>query len=219
MKKCKNGHTYDETLYDSCPQCDIENSSETVAFTSNKRFKNRQIEDRYENQPARNNARQRDVYDTPAGIRGDRYRQSPDPYYYQSKGYLDEYFDDENMETVGVYEKLKGFDPVVGWLVCIEGASKGKDFIIRAERNFIGKDPSMDICISGDNTVSSRKHAIISFNPKENIFRVLPGEGHGIVYLNNKEVFNAEKLKMGDVIQVGQTHLMFVPFCDESFSW
>ncbi|MGM9937742.1 MAG: FHA domain-containing protein [Candidatus Ornithomonoglobus sp.] len=205
MKMCRNGHRYDETQYDSCPQCDIENDSKTTAFTSNKQFRS--------NMTPRQDFRSYNSSDN-------RYSNiSSDESMYSSEGYLDSYVDDSDMHTVGLYKKIKGFDPVVGWLVCIEGASKGKDFIIKAERNFIGHDPSMDICIAGDNTISAKKHAIISFNPKENVFRVGPGDGHGIVYLNNNEVFTAEKLKRNDVIQIGQTSLMFIPFCDENFAW
>lgn len=204
MKRCKNGHKYDETQYDSCPECNIENDSKTSAFTSNKGFKSN-----FGSQPPFIDYNSSD----------NRYYESSDTGLYSSEGYLDSYVNDEGMHTVGLYKKIKGFDPVVGWLVCVEGASRGKDFIIKAERNFIGHDPSMDIRIDGDNTISAKKHAIISFNPKENIFRVIPGDGHGIVYLNNKEVFTAEKLKKGDIIQVGQTHLVFVPLCDETFSW
>lgn len=122
-------------------------------------------------------------------------------------------------ETIGLYTKVKGFNPVVGWLVCIDGIHRGKDFIIRPERNFIGRDPGMDICITGDNTISANRHAIISYNPKESVFRIIPGDGRGIVYLNNREVFNAEPLKRGDVIQIGQTNMIFIPLCGEEFTW
>lgn len=202
MKICKNGHRYDEMQYDRCPQCEIENESRTMAFTSNGNAGN------YTN----NN---RNVYGASRGGYYDSYGNTM----YESRTYLDDLDDDQGMHTVGVYEKVKGFDPVVGWLVCVEGASKGKDFRIHAERNFIGRGSSSDICILGDNTISERMHAVISFNPKENIFRINPGEARGIIYLNDNEVFNAEVLKKGDVIQIGQTHLMFIPLCDDSFSW
>ena len=71
----------------------------------------------------------------------------------------------------------------------------------------------------GDNSISANKHAIISYNPKELAFRLYPGESHGIVYVNNKEVYTAEELKHGDTIQIGQTTLLFVPLCNEKFSW
>ena len=41
-------------------------------------------------------------------------------------------------ETIGVMQRELGIDPVVGWLVCVEGADRGRDYRIRSERNTIG---------------------------------------------------------------------------------
>lgn len=203
MIKCKNGHTYDEKKYSHCPKCDDNYGSETIALKSNKRFLKSNTDfqsSTSESFYTKNNSDWND---------------SPD---FSSVGYLDQYVEEDD-KTIGVYQKAKGFNPVVGWLVCIEGASKGKDYIIRAERNFIGNNQSNDICITGDNTISAKKHAIISYNYKETTFRIMPGDGHGIIYLNNNEVFEAEKLKRGDIIQIGQTSLIFIPLCGEDFNW
>ncbi len=121
--------------------------------------------------------------------------------------------------TVGVFRKKIGIDPVVGWLVCTQGGDKGRDFRIRSERNAIGRAPNMDICISGDNTISREKHAYISYNPRRNSFLLTPGESRGIVYLNDEEVAAPMPLKPFDVIELGQTQLLFVPFCGEQFRW
>ena len=121
--------------------------------------------------------------------------------------------------TVGVFRKNTGIDPVVGWLVCIHGADRGRDFRIRSERNAIGRAPNMDICISGDDTISREKHAYISYNPRRNSFLLTPGESRGIVYLNDEEVASPIALKPFDVIELGQTKLLFVPFCGEQFQW
>ena len=70
----------------------------------------------------------------------------------------------------------KGIDPVVGWIVCVEGQDKGRDYRIRTERNFIGRNDSNDIVIKGDDSISRERHAIISFNPRTNSFRLAPGD-------------------------------------------
>lgn len=121
--------------------------------------------------------------------------------------------------TVGVLRKTMGIDPVVGWLVCVEGADKGRDYRIRSERNTIGRGAGMDISIQGDETISRDKHAIISFNPRKNSFLLTPGESRGIVYLNGEEVANPMPLTAYDVIELGQTKLLFVPFCGSHFQW
>lgn len=122
-------------------------------------------------------------------------------------------------KTIGIMQKHKGIDPVVGWVVCIDGPSKGKDYRIKSERNFIGRDQKMDIALVEDNSVSRENHAIISYNPKNGAFRILPGESHGLVYLNEEEVFSPMEIKLNDVIEIGETKLMFVPFCGGGFSW
>lgn len=121
--------------------------------------------------------------------------------------------------TVGVVRKKMGIDPVVGWLVCIDGPEKGRDYRIRSERNFVGRDPKMDICIGGDDAISRDNHAVISFNPKKNTYLLMPGEGRGIIYLNEEEVAVPMELKAYDMMEIGQTRLLFVPFCGENFKW
>lgn len=122
-------------------------------------------------------------------------------------------------KTVGMYHKKMGIDPVVGWLVCVVGPDHGKDFRIHSERNFIGRSEKMDIAILGDETVSRDNHAIVSYNPKQNIFRIYPGESRGLAYLNDEEVITPMELKPFDVIELGQSKLVFVPFCSDKFVW
>lgn len=122
-------------------------------------------------------------------------------------------------DTVGIMMKDKGIDPVVGWLVCVEGPERGQDFRIRAEKNFIGRSPQMDISLAGDETVSRENHLSISFNPKKNSFKLLPGESRGIVYVNDEELVGPTDLKRGDLINLGKSQLLFVPFCGEFFTW
>jgi hypothetical protein len=112
-----------------------------------------------------------------------------------------------------------GFDPVVGWLVCIEGPDRGRDYRLRTAKNFIGRASSMDICISGDETVSRERHAVVAFEPEERRFWLLPGDAQGLVYLNGKVVYTPTELAGSDVVKVGQTRLMFVPFCGERHQW
>jgi pSer/pThr/pTyr-binding forkhead associated (FHA) protein len=122
-------------------------------------------------------------------------------------------------KTVGVFRKKLGIDPVVGWLVAIEGPEKGNDYRITSERNFIGRSEKMDISIPGDDTISRENHAIVSYNPKNNSFRLFLGESRGLVYLNDDEVITPVELNPYDQIEIGETKLKFVPFCGEQFRW
>lgn len=122
-------------------------------------------------------------------------------------------------KTVGIFRKKLGIDPVVGWLVVVKGTEKGRDYRIVSEKNFIGRAENMDICIAGDESISRENHAIISYNPKNHTFRLFQGDSRGLVYLNDEEVITPEPLKQFDLIELGQTRLMFIPLCGENFKW
>lgn len=110
-------------------------------------------------------------------------------------------------------------DPTVGWVVCSEGADRGRDFRIKAEKNFIGRSTAMDICIAGDPRVSRENHAIVAFEPRNAEFRLYPGDARGLVYLNGRVVDVPVVLQPFDIIEVGDSKLVFVPFCGERFRW
>ena len=122
-------------------------------------------------------------------------------------------------KTVGMMQSQMGFDPVVGWLACVAGPSRGKSYTIRGGVNAIGRSERMDIVITGDLKISSENHAKISYSDKHNRFNLLPGEGRNIVYLNDEEVFTPMPLKAYDLIDFGETKLLFVPLCGEKFTW
>ncbi len=121
--------------------------------------------------------------------------------------------------TVAMVRKNIGIDPVVGWLVCVAGPEKGRDYRVRSERNGIGRGSDMAICIQGDEAISRQNHAYISFNPRNGSFRIAPGDGRGMTYLNGEEVDVPMPLQAYDRIELGQTHLVFVPFCGKHFNW
>ena len=110
-------------------------------------------------------------------------------------------------------------DPVVGWLVCLSGNEKGRDYRIHADNNFIGRDRHMDICISGDETISRDKHAVIAYDNRDRVFYFAPGDGRSIVRLNGKAVLSTTEIKAYDKIELGKTELLFVPLCGEGFDW
>lgn len=110
-------------------------------------------------------------------------------------------------------------DPTVGWLVCIHGQDKGKDYKIKSEKNFIGRSEEMDIYIKGDRSISRRNHCIISYNPKQRNFMIIPGDGTGIVYVQNEAVYSPRSLESFDSIEIGESKFVFVPLCGEYFDW
>jgi hypothetical protein len=121
--------------------------------------------------------------------------------------------------TVGYFHKRLGIDPVVGWLVCVAGPDRGRDFRLHSEKNFIGRSEKMDVCIRGDNSISRENHAIVTFDPRSQSFKLQPGDGRALVYLNGQGVDLPVNLSPYDTIELGETRLQFVPFCGEQFRW
>ena len=77
----------------------------------------------------------------------------------------------------------------------------------------------MDVCIEGDNSISRKNHAIIAYNPKNREFVITPGEGTGIVYVQNNAVYAPLSLKSFDVIEMGTSKFVFVALCGDEFDW
>ncbi len=126
---------------------------------------------------------------------------------------------DDNEKTISFAKEKVGREPVVGWLVCVDGPHKGADFRLKTGKNFIGRASNMDAALTEDKSVSRDKHAIVLYEPKKHTFLVQPGESRELCYLNDEVVLAAQTLKRNDVIAVGDSKLMFFPCCDSVFNW
>lgn len=225
MKRCPKGHYYDSSKNTTCPYCGVQkisndsmetqgkyNTPNSQGNSAMKRCPNGHYYDttKFSSCPScwgkgeEVNVTQAKRVEKPAEKPIEKPVQKVEP---------------QEGVTVGIIKKNIGIDPVVGWLVCIDGKDKGRDYRIRSERNFIGRSDKMDICIVGDETISRENHAVISYSPKKNTFKVHPGEGRGIVYLNGEEVDIATDLKPYDLIEMGESQFLFIPFCGEYFVW
>lgn len=111
------------------------------------------------------------------------------------------------------------FNPVVGWLVCIKGASRGADFQIHSQYNYIGRAKHMDICIPTDPHISAEKAAVLAYDNNDKTFFFAPGSGHNLVRVNGSVVMTPVVLKAYDVLTIGETQLLFVPLCGDHFDW
>ncbi len=123
-------------------------------------------------------------------------------------------------KTVGMFINGQGVTAVCGWLVCIEGKKKGKDFRVHGERNFIGRARSNDICLDFDDKVSAFSNAILSYDNEQNIFFIQPGENQkNNTRLNGNLLLSPTKINSSDIIKLGDTELMFIAFCNDIFKW
>jgi hypothetical protein len=112
-------------------------------------------------------------------------------------------------------------DPVVGWIVVIQGYGKGKSLQLGYGMNSIGRGQNARICLDfGDEAISrSAPHAIITYDPRGRKFYLQHGDGKNLTYLNNEPVLVPTQLTGGEQISLGQTILRFVPLCGEDFDW
>ena len=109
-------------------------------------------------------------------------------------------------------------EPVVGWLVCVDGPVRGVDFRLHDGYNYIGREEG-DIHIQGDNAISRQKHAVVAFYAKRNTFYAGPADGRNIIELNGEPVFNSTEMKSYDVLTIGNTKMMLVALCGDKFNW
>lgn len=203
--RCEKGHFYDADRFASCPHCAnmaggmpqgnptvTKTLDDQVTVTLDKPVQSEQMAQMAQAVPAPQ------VVEVAAEIRA----VTP--------------FDDEPV-TQGFFKKDS--DPVVGWLVCTKGVHKGEDFRLRAGRNFIGRGQNMDIKLTGENTVSRDKHAIVLYEPNQRIFLAQMGESHELVYLNGNLLMSNAQMKAYDRLQLGDAELMLIPCCGETFDW
>jgi hypothetical protein len=111
-------------------------------------------------------------------------------------------------------------DPVVGWLVVIDGPGRGRSMEIGSGANPIGRAPGQKLCLNfGDTRISRERHAVIVYDPLSRRFFLQSGPGRNLTYLGSDVVLEPKEMKPGDTITVGDTVLHFVPYCGADFGW
>ncbi len=126
---------------------------------------------------------------------------------------------DDSSKTIAIYSDLSDDEPVVGWLVCVKGVNFGQSFNLAAGKNTIGRSAMMDVDLTGEDSVSRNTHAIIIYEPKKRQFILKAGDSSGLTYLNDELVLDHEIIKAYDKVQLGECEMIFVPFCNENFTW
>lgn len=197
LTECGNGHLYDTSQYSACPYCG--GGMKQVVFGAGNDSGVGKTVGMTEANPAAG------VGATVAPADYSRARRQVG--------------ENDTGKTVAVFQKSFQREPVTGWIVCIEGAEKGKDYRVAAKINSIGRGENMDICIKGDTTISRENHARLAYDGKHNNFHLIPAESVNSIYVNDEPVYVPTKLKRGDIIELGESKFIFIPFCDEGFQW
>jgi len=112
-------------------------------------------------------------------------------------------------------------DPVVGWLVVVGGPGIGQYRPIFEGNNSLGRGAGNRIPVDfGDDAISSEEQAYIRYDSGERSFLFVPNLAKtNVVSLNDKRPTGAVELAQMDVITMGRTQLVFVPFCGPDFDW
>lgn len=125
---------------------------------------------------------------------------------------------DDDQRTIGVYSGAKGNDYVTGWLVCTEGAEKGRDYRLHHGFNRIGRSYDMDVQVLDDPAISRENHCSVVFDDKSCRFSVLPSTG-ALTYYQGTLLTEPKPLHTGDEIRLGDSCFVFIPFCGEGRVW
>lgn len=106
---------------------------------------------------------------------------------------------------------------VVGWLVGLNGPSRGEAYPVRMGRNVIGRDRRSDIVINDDQ--ASSHHADLVFRPEERRFILMDHNSTNGTYVNELEIEPRRDLVEKDIVRIGGHRFLFSPLCHDGFHW
>ena len=111
-------------------------------------------------------------------------------------------------------------DPVVGWLVVVQGPGKGRAVQLGYGSNSLGRGATDRLKLDfGDDQISRNGHAVVTYDPRGRKFYVQHGGGTNLTYLGGQPVLAPAELPPQGRIGIGKTVLRFVPFCGAEFDW
>jgi pSer/pThr/pTyr-binding forkhead associated (FHA) protein len=106
---------------------------------------------------------------------------------------------------------------VVGWLVGLNGSSRGESFPVRIGRNVLGRDRRSDIVVTDDQ--ASSHHADLVFRPEERRFILMDHNSTNGTYVNEVEIEPRRDLIGKDVVRIGSQKFLFMPLIQDGFYW
>lgn len=123
-------------------------------------------------------------------------------------------------KTIGVYKEQRQDNPITGWLVCVQGPERGRDYRLYAGFNRMGRGSDLDIYIGTDEKISRECHCSVVYDYKKNRFLLVPGKGSMTFFPDRETLLEEPKeLHLGDRFYIGGSAFEFVPFCREGVSW
>lgn len=111
-------------------------------------------------------------------------------------------------------------DPVAGWVVVVRGPGRGSSHTIGYGMNAIGRGSANRVNLDfEDNEISRENHAYLTYDGKNKKFYIHHGGGTNLTYVNGSPVLSPIELHGRELIQIGETSCVFIPFCGDCFNW
>ncbi len=206
MQQCPNGHLYDDAKNGSCPYCSDNNSVNVTVPLSDGQL------------PMGGN-----MFPQTAPLDGFNAQNYEPPQPQVAQDVPNDFPSTVPLGTGGAVTMAlddEAVDKVRGWLVCVEGQKVGADFKIRSGNNTIGRGASNVIKIDFDTAISKGVNAILTYDVKNNKFFIFfSGESKNNIYVNEQLLMTPVELKDYDIIEIGQTKLLFRSLCNDIFNW
>jgi hypothetical protein len=204
-KRCENGHFIDES-WDLCPYCPAESKDAEVPIVRPTRF-------------GANESHTRGAAPTAAPAA------APPPLAARrSEGTRNESGLAQAPPMERTIAVARSLDPsaqqkryVVGWLIGVNGNSRGESYAVRMGRNVLGRDRRSDIVVNDDQ--ASSHHADLVFRPEERRYILMDHNSTNGTYVNEEEIEPRRDLSTSDIIRIGSHKFLFLPLCREGFYW
>lgn len=127
--------------------------------------------------------------------------------------------DYEDEKTVSFYDDNEMKDePVVGWIVILSGADKGRSFTLHMGVNVIGSLSDSDVTIKNDMNMLG-KHAVVAYEPYAREFVLSKAEQNAVLITNGQEITDNSILQDRQTFFAAGTEMMLVSFCNKDFDW
>ncbi len=199
-KRCENGHFIDES-WDLCPYCPAESGEQEIPVV---RPAARAIAP---TEPPVQREAPRPITATPPIVRRDPPSVSSPP--------MERTVAVPKIGEGGAAAQAKRY--VVGWLIGLNGETRGEAYPVRIGRNVLGRDRRSDIIISDDQ--ASSHHADLVFRPEERRFILMDHNSTNGTYVNEGEIEPRRDLIEKDVIRIGSQKFLFMPLIQDGFYW
>lgn len=209
--RCENGHYYDSEKFSRCPHCGIfagkKDDMKTVALGRGSGSTKKGAGDGHKTMPFGN------LFRKPAADHTANHTVDHTIAMGQ-----DTSRPDDELKTIGIWSDARGNDFVTGWIVCVKGPERGRDYRLFHGMNHVGRSADMDVCIMDDTAISRENHCTITYEPRSNRFFLTPMNGN-TVRQNGEMLDKPKELKTGDIIGIGMSEFEFIAFCRGERKW